>query len=272
VQYLVNHFELLIALALIVFAVAQMRSDVDRSAKLFLLTVFGAPLMLPAQYIALQLNKLCPVKYDLYIYKVDGIFGQPSFALGHLHHAPLIVVTYNSLGMVIICACAVYMWQRPNETATVLKTFALNLFLALPIYLLIPVCGPNYAFRGFPALPGPIAAHPVTISAAPNGIPSVHTSTALLILWFLRHWPLGRAFGAVFLALTVLATLGSGEHYFFDLLCAVPYAAGVCWLGAKPKVVSSRSYDDLESTRAGVPVYVGDGDREAEGSRSRQSA
>jgi hypothetical protein len=238
----VNHFELLIALVLIVFAVAQMRSNVDRSAKLFLLTVFGAPLTMPAQYIALQLNKLRPMKYDLYIYKVDAVFGQPSFALGHLRYAPLVVVTYNSLGMVIICVCAVYMWQRPDETAAVLKTFVLNLFLALPIYLLIPVCGPKYAFRGFPALPGPIAAHPVTISAAPNGIPSVHTSTALLILWFLRHWPLGRAFGAVFLALTVLATLGSGEHYAFDLLCAVPYAALVLWI-ATPR---TRSYSRQE--------------------------
>jgi hypothetical protein len=30
--------------------------------------------------------------------------------------------------------------------------------------------------------------------------------------------------GITFVALTVFATLGSGQHYFFDLVVAVPYA------------------------------------------------
>jgi hypothetical protein len=242
----VNHFELLIALVLVLFSIVQMRKDVDRSAKLFLLTVFGTPLMIVAQFIALQLSHLRPLKYDLFIYEIDSLFGQPSFLLGHLHAQYLIVMTYNSLGMVIICVCAVYLWQRPEEVGLVLKTFALNLFLAVPLYLLIPVCGPKYAFHSFPALPGPVAAHLVTISAAPNGIPSVHTSSALLILWFLRPWRVGRLFGSVFLALTVFATLASGEHYLFDLLCAVPYAAGIQWLGAKPVVGLQRSRDSVD--------------------------
>jgi len=73
----------------------------------------------------------------------------------------------------------------------------------------------------------------MTISAAPNGVPSVHTSTALLVLYFLRHWRFGMVAGSVFLGLTVLATLGSGQHYFFDLLCALPYSALILWLGSR---------------------------------------
>jgi membrane-associated phospholipid phosphatase len=60
----------------------------------------------------------------------------------------------------------------------------------------------------------------------PNGIPSVHASTALLVLWFLRRWWWGRISGVVFLILTIFATLGSGEHYLFDLFCALRYAIG----------------------------------------------
>jgi hypothetical protein len=69
-------------------------------------------------------------------------------------------------------------------------------------------------------------------------------------LWLLRHWKAGRIFGAVFLALTILATLGLGEHYIFDLFCAVPYAAIVLWIAGlsyKSVVLPSRSDGDLEA-------------------------
>jgi hypothetical protein len=45
------------------------------------------------------------------------------------------------------------------------------------------------------------------------------------------EWTWGRVFGIAFLALTALATMGSGQHYFFDLLCAVPYASAIAYLG-----------------------------------------
>ena len=102
-----------------------------------------------------------------------------------------------------------------------------NFVAIVPLYLLFPVCGPGYAF---PALPGPLLAHPFLLHAAPNGVPSGHTSSALLILALLWPWKWARLFGFLFLGLTVFATLGSGQHYFFDLLCAVPYAAGVLYL------------------------------------------
>jgi membrane-associated phospholipid phosphatase len=55
-------------------------------------------------------------------------------------------------------------------------------------------------------------------------------SSALLIFWFLMPWPWGRAIGGIYLGLMVLATLGSGQHYLFDLICAVPYATLVIWV------------------------------------------
>jgi membrane-associated phospholipid phosphatase len=128
-------------------------------------------------------------------------------------------------------AFAATLLLRPErEAIRVAQTFLLNLFAALPIYLLFPVCGPAFAFPSFPALPlAGLVPHLLAISAAPNGVPSVHMSSALLVLWFLRRWPWGRAIGGVYAALIVLSTLASGQHYLFDLLCAVPYTAAVVW-------------------------------------------
>jgi hypothetical protein len=46
-----------------------------------------------------------------------------------------------------------------------------------------------------------------------------------------------RIFMAVYMALTAIATLGLGEHYFVDLVAAIPFALfvqAVVWPGDKP--------------------------------------
>ena len=81
----------------------------------------------------------------------------------------------------------------------------------------------------FPDFPKRIPAHVIPhaillVGPPPNGVPSVHTSNALLACWFLRHWAAGRILSGFFLMLTVLSTLGFGEHYLVDLIAAVPYS------------------------------------------------
>jgi hypothetical protein len=193
------------------------------------------------------ISVLRPLKYDLYIYRVDAVFGEPSFFLGRVVQRSralqdLVSISYGMLTMVFVGVFIVYLYERSEaEVALLLRAFVLNLFLAVPIYFLIPVCGPQFAFLAFPSLPPPIVPHPIALAAAPNGIPSVHAAGALLIWWFLRGWRIGSLFGCVFLALTILATLGSGKHYFFDLLCAVPYAAGVYWISWRTNGWASRA-------------------------------
>jgi hypothetical protein len=205
-----------------------------------LLFVFGAilgPISLLLQVVLPELSRLRPMKYDLYIYRFDMPFGQPSFRLGeivatHPWCKILVIVSYNLIFVAVLGTLAAYLWLRSEaETIMVVKAFVLNCFAAIAFYLIFPVCGPVFAFPHYPQTPPEnIVPHPLAINAAPNGIPSVHTSTALLVLWFLRRWWWGRIAGGVFLALTILATLGSGEHYLFDLFCAVPYAIGVVWI------------------------------------------
>lgn len=184
---------------------------------------------------------LRPEKLDLIIYRLDGALGfQPAFAMGQLlqWHPWLAIssaVAYGLLPVAVVILFTVYLWLRPEgELAPLVKTMGWNTALAVPIYLLVPVAGPLYQFASFPQLPDVMPTSSL-LMAPPNGVPSVHMSTALLILWFCRHWWVGRVVAFAFLCLTVVATLGSGEHYALDLVLAVPYALAVGWLGARRK-------------------------------------
>jgi hypothetical protein len=190
-----------------------------------------------AQLTANALSGLCPGKLDLYIYEIDRHMGAPSFVIGqaaaaHAWLRILLSVSYGLLPMAVLGVAAAYLYLRSlRETIQAGWAFVANLFLALPLYIIFPVCGPGFAFRCFPARPAAdLVPHLVAIAAAPNGIPSVHTSTALLCAWLLRRWAWGRVAGLSYLALIVLSTLGGGQHYLVDLLCAVPYTAAILWL------------------------------------------
>ena len=67
-----------------------------------------------------------------------------------------------------------------------------------------------------------------TPTAPRNSLPSLHFAWALLILWSLKPGQrLARLLAVLFVIATVLATLGSGEHYLVDLIVAVPFATSV---------------------------------------------
>ncbi len=232
-------------------------TDRKRTEWLLVAVLLAEPARVLSLVIAQALSRLRPLKYDLYIYRVDAIFGEPSFRLGQIvlpHHGLDVVmqVSYSLLSLGMVGTFAVYLWLRPAEIGKVARIFALNVFLAVGFYLLIPVCGPEFAFPQFPQLPAlPLIPHRIALAAAPNGIPSVHTSTALLVLWLLRRWGWGRFAATIFLVLTLLSTMSGGQHYFFDLLCAVPYAAGIVWLDSR---FAARS-----AARASTPSLVSAG-------------
>src|SRR5205085_8183990 len=71
-----------------------------------------------------------------------------------------------------------------------------------------------------------LSLQPVLIPRAiRNAMPSVHFACALLIWWNVARLSLRwRIAAALFLLLTVFATLGFGEHYLIDLIVAVPFS------------------------------------------------
>lgn len=178
------------------------------------------------------------IRYDEYVFCFDRFFGSPSFVIGRLFlEYPWFRDISLSAYVLIPAAClgvvaAYFFWLPWNDAVCSVRTIFLSCLLAYPIYVIFPVAGPRYAFPNFPAaIPANFAPHLLYQSSLPNGVPSVHMALALLVFWFCRPWVVGKIFGGIFLVLIVASTLGSGEHYLFDLIVAIPYTGLVIYLG-----------------------------------------
>jgi len=118
---------------------------------LLLAAIFVIPGELLAALIALSISKIRPFKFDLYVYQFDAALGNPAFRLGqlaarHLWVANFFIVTYDLICTSMIFTFAVtlaYLTQR--DALRVIVAFSLNLFMAVPIYVLFPVCGPSFS-------------------------------------------------------------------------------------------------------------------------------
>ena len=170
-------------------------------------------------------------KYDLWLYKADWVLGSPAYLISRMIvRTPLyvvLVIVYDTMPAVLLMVYAAHLLCR-GIPGRVLAAFALNFGVGLCLYLLLPACGPIYAFPHFPwVLPPFPELQRLSISAVPNCMPSIHASTALLALGFCWRWPAVRAAALLNVVLTLLGTLASGEHYLIDLVVAVPYTAFV---------------------------------------------
>lgn len=212
------------------FAAPQDQQRSERMIGLLLLTTLLS--LLPG-FVVWGMAELPLPRYDLFVYRLDTLAGvQWSFVLGRLllPHAWGVVfinVVYSFLGGAVMLAVLACGWYLPADRRAVYLAFALNFLFAPLAYAAFPVCGPRFAFANFPADPGPVLPHLLSIAHPPNGVPSVHLSTALLLWWFCRRWRgMGRV-AAIYAALMVVVTLASGQHYLFDLVMAVPYTVAV---------------------------------------------
>jgi PAP2 superfamily len=186
-------------------------------------------------------NLLHPKTYDLYLYVFDGSFGfQPSFLMGQAMAVSVLLrlaarLTYASLPFVMALVYALRLpkgSERPSWDMIIL--FLLTGLGGLALYNIVPAAGPAYVFgASFPwqALPyrslprlflEPV---PVARNIPRNAIPSLHLAWAVLLYWNTKGLGLTlRIFLAAYVALTVVSTLGTGEHYFVDLVAGIPFA------------------------------------------------
>lgn len=180
-------------------------------------------------------------KLDLYLYALDlKLIGfAPSFALAasrfQSYVRPVEVLIYYALPFVTVLVYTGHLRRgRPRATNFALIAIG-NLIIGYMAYLFYPAAGPAYAFEAvFPKLmPVLSGLHPQMVAAPANAMPSLHMSAALLIWWNTRHWRFAQYFALAFLALTILATIGLGEHYCIDLIVAVPYALFIQAIGTR---------------------------------------
>jgi hypothetical protein len=190
----------------------------------------------------LQYGELAhPKVLDLYLYSFDCSLGfQPSFLLGGVlwKWQWLKSISYFFYLGLSVPIATVYAGQLVRRRESALPVMLALLYCG-PIggifYNIFPALGPAHLFQeNFPWHPLTIlqAKHlllePVPIAGFRNAIPSLHMAWVLLAWWYCRGlswWSKGVVLA--FALFTVLATLGSGEHYLIDLVVAVPFCVMV---------------------------------------------
>jgi hypothetical protein len=183
-------------------------------------------------------DNLHPKTYDLFLFFFDGSLGvQPSFKVGQfvLRSRWLTEIALLFYYGLPIPGMLVYAKQLVRQRSYAVTVF-LGLLVAGPVgvlfYNLFPACGPIYLVGSDFPFHAPASQlvtasllRPVEISGIRNAFPSLHVGWALLAWWYsegLSRWT--RFFLLLFLAGTVLATLGLGEHFLVDLAAAFPFA------------------------------------------------
>ncbi len=185
---------------------------------------------------------------DLYLYAFDGSLGfQPSFLVGRLMAGNIVfretcAVAYYSLPLAMGVAYAASIDMKRGKAAwRLLILFVVAGLFGWMFYNFFPATGPRYVFvKAFPRLELPYESlkrlflEPIKINQdfPRNAMPSLHMTWAYLIWWNLRSrsW-IARSVVIAFVVLTALGTMGTGEHYFIDLIVAYPFALmvqGIC--------------------------------------------
>jgi hypothetical protein len=179
-----------------------------------------------------------PRTLDLYLLSFDGSLRvQLAFTVGQyyarhswFHNCALLA--YVGLAIPITLVYTGRLIRFREGAFPSMLAFLIAGPVGILFYNLFPACGPHYVFaQAFPFHPLPIAIlsrlvlDPAAISGWRNAMPSLHMAWTLLAWWYSQglSW-IERVVAFAFVALTVLATLGTGEHWFVDLIVAFPFA------------------------------------------------
>ena len=195
-----------------------------------------------------------PRVLDLYLYSFDASLGfQPSFLIGvaflkwHLLRTAS-VLFYLGLSIPIATAYAGQLVRKREAALPVLLALLFCGPIGAAFYGLFPALGPAHLFhQDFPLHPLSMAdasrllLEPIALAGYRNAMPSLHMGWVLLAWWYCRGlswWT--KSVVLVFVAFTVLATLGTGEHYLIDLVVAFPFIVMLLGLFAFSLPWSSR--------------------------------
>lgn len=234
--------------------------------KLLLYGFLPAVLFVASEWTASSLlditEKLHPKTFDLFLYSFDSsLRAQISFLTGQfllknlwLRTASLAI--YISLPLPLALVYASQLRRQKGKALAVMIAFLATGPIGVLCYNMLPACGPVHLFgAAFPWSPLSTADAmqlnivPVITEGARNAIPSLHMTWVLLVWWNSRglsRWV--RVIAMIYVALTVLATLGTGEHYFIDLVVAFPFSLAV-------QALSSYSIPTSHRDRRGAFVF-----------------
>ena len=181
---------------------------------------------------------LHPKTFDLFLYSFDASLGVPtSFLIGRgFWTIPYLRTTsmlfYIALPLPLALVYAGHVRRQKSMAVSTMAAFLFTGPVGVILYNILPACGPVHIFgAAFPFHPPAMAdvmrmqVVPILMKGARNAIPSLHMTWVLLIWYNSRKLPRWiRSIAMAFVVFTFLATLGSGEHYFVDLVVAFPFS------------------------------------------------
>jgi hypothetical protein len=234
------------------FAIMALRSIWTPSRRMFLYAWIPGAAFVMSDYFASSMlewtAKAHPKTLDLYLLSFEGslrtqlafVAGQLYARLPTLHN--LALIAYMGLAIPITTIYAGRLVRFKEGAFPAMLAFLVTGPIGILFYNLFPASGPHNLFRSnFPFHPFPIAdlprlaLAPLAMPGPRNAMPSLHLAWTLLAWWYSRglSW-MERAIAFAFLALTAFATMGTGEHFFVDLVVAFPFALLICGLCAYP--------------------------------------
>lgn len=179
-----------------------------------------------------------PRVLDLYLFVFDAsLHAQLPFVLGQAfqtaHWLKVVsILVYISLPIPIAIVYSGQLLKRESRAISSMLAFLVTGPIGIIFYNLFPAMGPAHIFRlEFPWHPLPLETvhrvllQPIAVAGPRNAIPSLHMGWVLLAWWFSRGLTaVERAIVLFFVVFTVTSTMGTGEHYFIDLVAAFPFA------------------------------------------------
>jgi hypothetical protein len=188
-----------------------------------------------------------PKVMDVYAYAFDGSLGiQPSFVVGQFFKDHQVVGTivarlYYAIPLAIAIAYGAHLRRKASSPLYVLELFMASGLIGYFLYLAFPAAGPVYLTGWqFPSHPVPFAQmrelvlsglEPKMVGMSQmvvrNAMPSLHMTWALLIAFNCRQFRYLGWLAYAYAVVTVFGTIGTGEHYFIDLVVACPFAVAM---------------------------------------------
>ena len=224
------------------FAIMALRSIWNQDRRRLLYAWVPAAAFVISEYFASNMlewtAKAHPKTLDLYLLSFDGsLRTQLAFGAGQLYgRFPALhisaLIAYVGLAIPITTIYAGRLVRCKEGALPVMLAFLITGPVGILFYNLFPGCGPhnmfgaNFPFHPFPTADIPrLFLEPVAFPGPRNAMPSLHLAWTLLAWWYSRGLNRAERFVAfAFLALTAFATLGTGEHWFVDLVVAFPFA------------------------------------------------
>jgi hypothetical protein len=224
------------------FVVIIVRSIWDRERRLLLYAWVPATIFVFTDHFGARVHDWIanahPKTLNLYLLSYDGSLRvQPAFIVGQyyaripwIHNSAVLAYVGLAIPMALVYAGLLIRFKEGAFPS--MLAFLITGPIGFLFYNLFPACGPHYVFKqAFPfhplsiALLSRLACEPAPFSGWRNAMPSLHLAWTLLAWWYSKglSW-IERLIVFAFLALTVVATLETGEHWFVDLIVAFPYA------------------------------------------------